>query len=777
MIIKGRFDSYSGMVAAFSQGPSYTDIWYGEHVLIDTPNKNDKDNGKIYRRGLNFDEKDKDGESTGGAQYVGQIVGPSSGTPYFQMLSYDAVEKKKDLIETDGNTSYLKFPLDADKDGYADTKSETDPSIVVTDDKSKAIGALTFNRYLEDGDYAKPARADSSLVPGKDVDGEFHDEIKYTWVNVRQDNADEDSWLYVGFQIPYLVHDFYTYESSPYDSEGNLITDTNTGLDYPGISSVKIEELDKNQHPFYQRWLLGIPKGIKGDTIRNLRVVTLSKDYVGKIYTEDAIDVDATSGAVKFDKTKTYSFASSDYNKKQVYVYDFYWYDSKRNPDISTNSQDARMVYVADYTDVEDITIAEDGTFVVYYKNNTSKTFSKLVRYMQEVSLNTNTGHLNVTMNNDGHGLPSEYNWDLDWIKDISVSDDGIVTASHTTSPQSRVVRNDLSWVTDVSLDTSNGKFKMTFNNNNKFKNIDTTLPWFNNATTDADGTTRLKMSNGTEVVLKQSEDTSKPFQLRTVDNVTFATLGAISGGQSDTNKEKYSKYLREDKHIGIKYNNETSVVNIGNSLNSIQDMCVRPGDMHLLVLFSDPEVRPSSPPSSVDTTSDSYSWTDSYGRTWTNNTTGISTDNPLTEKDIYWQDFGSIKDSSGIMIGMRLAASSYGNISDVNEVIDKINELYPDGLQGELQGKIIIWTDDTNTSSTVQYFYAYDYDDNTWFYLGTLGERDQKDVGLSVNGAGETSEMLKQVSVGGVLLKTKTYTSDYFDSSIPAYWSATYQG
>lgn len=770
MIIKGRFDSYEGMVAAFSQGPSYTDIWYGEHVLIDTPNKNDKDNGKIYRRGLNFDDE------TGGAIYIGQIVGPSSGTPYFQMLGLDAVKKKKDLIETDGKTSYLKFPLDADGDGYADTKSSTDPSVVVTDDRSQSIGSLTFNRNLEDGDYAKPARADSSLVPGKDVDGTFHDEIEYSWVNVRQDNADEDSWLYVGFQIPYLVHDFYTYESSPYDNQGNLIEDTDTGLDYPGVSSVKIEELDKNKHPFYQRWLLGIPKGIKGDTVRNLRVVTLSAEYVGKIYTESAIKVDANYGVVDFDTTETYSFTDSDFDKKQVYVYDFYWYDNKRNPDISTNSQDARLIYVADYVDVEDITIAEDGTLVVYYKNNTSKTFDKLVRYMQEVSLDIDTGHLNVTMNNDGHNLPSEYNWDLDWIKDISVSDDGVVTASHTTSPQSRVVRDDLSWVTDVNLDTSNGKFTMTFNNNNKFENIDTTLPWFNNASTDADGTTRLKMSNGTEVILKQTEDMSKPFQLRTVENVSFASLGTVVGGQSDSNSEKYSKYLREDKHIGIKYNNESSIINIGSSLNSVQDMCVRPGDMHLLVLYSDPEVRPAAPPSSVDTSSGTYSWIDSYGRTWTNNTTGISTDNPITEKDIYWQDFGSIKDYSGIMIGKQLAASSYDNISDINDVVAKLNELYPNGLTGELQGKIVIWTDDTTASSTTQYFYAYDYDDDAWFYLGTLGERDQKDVGLSLNGAGETAEMLKQISVGGVLLKTKTYTSDYFDSSIPAYWSSTFQ-
>lgn len=764
MIIKGRFDSYAGMVNAFSQGPSYTDIWYGEHVIIDTPNKNDKDNGKIYRRGLNFDDV-----NTGGAIYIGQIVGPSSGTPYFQMLGLDAVKKKKDLVDANGTTTYLKFPLDSDNDGYADTVSDTDSTIVVTDDKTKNIGELTFNRNLQNGDYNKPARADSSLVPGKDVDGTFHDEIKYSWVNVREDNADKDSWLYVGFQIPYLVHEFKTKEISPYDASGNLIA---------ADKSVTVDEEDANKHPFYQRFMLGIPKGIKGDTFRNFRVITLSKENADNrdIYTEEAIVVDRTTGKVQFDSSKVYTdFTAEDYGKKQIYVYDFYWFDNKKNPDILTNSQDARMIYIADYSDVKDVDIAENGTLTVYYKNNTSKVFNKAIRYMRTVDLNTDTGHLNVTMNNDGHNLPVQYDWDLDWIKDIKVSDEGVVTASHTTSPQSRVVRNDLSWVTDVSLDTSNGKFKMTFNNNEKFQNIDTTLPWFTSANTDADGTTRLQMSNGNEVVLKQTENPAKAFQLRTVDNVSFANLPSLAGGQSDVNSAKYSTYLRQDKHIGVKYNNETSVINIGNSLNSVQDMCVRPGDMHLLVLFSDPEVRPSAPPASVDTTKDTYSWTDAYGRTWTNNITGVSTDMPQTEKDIYWQDFGSIKDSSGIMIGMKLAATSYGNATKPAEVITKLNELYPNGLTGELAGKIVIWSDDTRQDAEpVQYFYAYDYDDNVWFYVGTLGQRDQRDVGLSKDDPDSVLAMLDTVSVGGLLFKKHDYQNISTDA-IPKYWSSAY--
>ena len=79
-IIKETFSSVKEMAEAFSGGATYTDVWYGEYCLIDTPNKNNADNGKIFRRGLNYMQADMHG-----AEYVGQIVGPSSGTPFFQI--------------------------------------------------------------------------------------------------------------------------------------------------------------------------------------------------------------------------------------------------------------------------------------------------------------------------------------------------------------------------------------------------------------------------------------------------------------------------------------------------------------------------------------------------------------------------------------------------------------------------------------------------------------------------------------------------------------------
>ena len=53
-VIVKNYPSIAEMVKAFRQGGSYKVVNYDEYVLIDTVNKNDKDNGKIYRRGYDY---------------------------------------------------------------------------------------------------------------------------------------------------------------------------------------------------------------------------------------------------------------------------------------------------------------------------------------------------------------------------------------------------------------------------------------------------------------------------------------------------------------------------------------------------------------------------------------------------------------------------------------------------------------------------------------------------------------------------------------------------
>ena len=53
-VIKDRFDSVAQMTSAFAKGGVYNTVGYGEFVIIDTLNKNDYENGTVYRRGFDY---------------------------------------------------------------------------------------------------------------------------------------------------------------------------------------------------------------------------------------------------------------------------------------------------------------------------------------------------------------------------------------------------------------------------------------------------------------------------------------------------------------------------------------------------------------------------------------------------------------------------------------------------------------------------------------------------------------------------------------------------
>jgi len=82
-VIVTTFRSVDEMITQFKQGPNYTAVHYDEYVMINTINKNNPDNGKLYRRGYNFTN------DMGGAEYIGTIVGPSGNAPLLKMTTIE----------------------------------------------------------------------------------------------------------------------------------------------------------------------------------------------------------------------------------------------------------------------------------------------------------------------------------------------------------------------------------------------------------------------------------------------------------------------------------------------------------------------------------------------------------------------------------------------------------------------------------------------------------------------------------------------------------------
>lgn len=230
-VIKAQFVSVKKMQEAFKKGPEYKDVWYGEYCIIDTKNKNDFDNGKIYQRGTEY------GNETGDAKYVGQVVGPQSGVPGFDFAPFDEVVKYVTKA-FDEEGEIRTWPYNGKL--YQNYEGNEDPN------KPKTIDSKSFN--VPDG----------SLVKGWDKNtNTFVDEIKYTWVNIAYPYGTEESNQFavaktlVGFKIPYPV--FHA---------------TAKALD-PGTQPI-IEEVawpDGKNHPFAYNWVFKIPRGAKGDSV------------------------------------------------------------------------------------------------------------------------------------------------------------------------------------------------------------------------------------------------------------------------------------------------------------------------------------------------------------------------------------------------------------------------------------------------------------------------------------------------------------------------------
>lgn len=227
-VIKARFSSVKEMQEAFQKGPDYKAVWYGEYCIIDTDNKNDFDNGKIYQRGTEY------GNDTGDAKYVGQVVGPQSGVPGFDFAPFSEVAGY--ATKTFGDDGEIRTWPSGGK-LYQDYKGNTDPA------KPTAIDVKSFS--VPNG----------SLVKGWNDNGTFVDNIEYTWVNIaypygnKKSNKFAVSKTLMGFKIPYPVFKVQVNAIAPGGTASVTETNTSTG------------------HPFAYEWLFNIPRGAKGDSV------------------------------------------------------------------------------------------------------------------------------------------------------------------------------------------------------------------------------------------------------------------------------------------------------------------------------------------------------------------------------------------------------------------------------------------------------------------------------------------------------------------------------
>ncbi len=289
-VITQHFSSIEEMVSNFTQGDHYTEVNYGEYVIIDTENKNHPDNGKVYRRGYDC------ANGSGGAIYIGQIVGPSGLAPALELKNYFEMQ-----TATEGMSS--------------------------ADHLTK--GELTINN--------------KDLVSGKD-----NDSIK--WISyTERDEKNTDAVAYIGFQIPYTYIDATSASVEPYDANG-LYKD-----------QLAVSRIDDPTHPFYSKFQFKIPKGVKGDAIKNLRIVTVSENLPFQIE----------------------GYNTADNIGKEILIYTYYNYENQKNGN-------PKHIYLGDYKVIKQISLADNGTLTIEYTNQENTVLSSKVKWIDKININLN---------------------------------------------------------------------------------------------------------------------------------------------------------------------------------------------------------------------------------------------------------------------------------------------------------------------------------------------------------------------------------------------------
>lgn len=373
---------------------------YDEHVMINTVNKNDPDNGKVYRRGYDFTN------TMGGAEYIGTIVGPAGKAPMLKMTT------------------------------VADVKS-----------KHASEG---YDERFSSGEYSPTG---GNLVPGKTGSGTFNDAITWACCSIRNEN-DEDATAYIGFTFPYTVIDYETSQIEPYVA--GRYADTSSAT-----------RVDDGKHPFFEKWCINVPKGVKGNAFMNLKVEAASTDV--QEYPGQADDIN---------------------HGRAILAYDYYNYDDYQN------GAPVRL-YLGDYNMIDNVSMDDEGTITIDYSHDDDSVWTKKIKWVKSVALNTQTGLFTVVYNHttDASGNPTTYTTYLDWINNVDVADDGTVIFGHTHEAHT-VFSKKIKWVTGVTIN-NNGTVTFKWNNGTADTVFGNIIKWISSVNLAADGTLTVGYNNG----------------------------------------------------------------------------------------------------------------------------------------------------------------------------------------------------------------------------------------------------------------------------------------
>lgn len=646
-------EAAEGMVQCFSQGGNSVDkVNYGEYVIIDTPYKDNPDNGKVFRRGMNF-IVDPVKNPLAGAEYIGQIVGPKGDVPQIDVDHYDTI-------------------------------INTATSPVVSDE---------FNELNKD------------LIPGYEPEKEdpYNDEIKYVYTKIK-DSYGNVLGILIGFKIPYLVIDYEARSIKPYENRG--IDPSGKYYNYGLItkdSNFYDEEKDEWVHPFYHKWQIKIPHGYHGIDVNNLEVIptkTMPRGFNNSTYPgaviyndiegEDPYLIDGsltvlrTSYDIMRDDLTLYkvyektALVNTPYGEKYIRRSDCYMDVIRYKETNYDNIEQGEPTYyiIGDANFIKRLTLSEDGTITAFY---TAKPNPEVINENSKIR----------------------------WIgtEGIKINEDGTVTVYYNTTHteggvqvhDTAVFEKQIDWITEVTL-SQHGDFKVVYNNDTVIVGYDpetgepirdneykTQLLWIDKVRLENDGTLKFIYNNNT-----------------TTDFTIFRkTLKWINDIQIQNKSENDDDEGSGDQYVHVIYNTDDIQTiddsnRVGLPLNYVVDAVVTVEGTagaanithsHLMVYYSDP----------------------------TRRTSDISYPSPKLGKVVTgWTDLGPVRGEAG---GIHIIK----NVDSLDELKDENDNWIPPERITPADAEHAGWGVTHTIQDADPEILFYDYETEEWFSIGSL--------------------------------------------------------
>lgn len=770
-ILARSYPNIQSMTEAFNN-INNLQVKYGEYVIINTENKSDPDNGKIFKRGYD-----------GGAVYIATIVGPQGQSPFLTIGSYDSIptEENQRRITSQGQLS------------------------------------------LSDG-----------LVPGKDENGNFNDTIEWKSYSVIEQNRDQGI-VYLGFKIPYPVIDFeINPETTPYDQVA---------------INKKENEINEGEHPFYTKWILNIPKGKHGNSIKNIKKIDLNYYFNSTISSKPVIYILTDSGQqilsqdmLKENDDDIITDGKIDATiNDEILVYEYQNYEK--------NPKELKLYYIGPYKQISKVEYVEDTqnkkTYLnFHYSNgnamqfenviskviklsydegsderglleieyNTGESLSVPIKYIDKIDLKDN-GILAYKTNVEQESVLEEPDDNhtigiIRWIKNINYdpTDNNIIITYNTLDNESEQEKTKISvpFIADLNIE-ENGQVQIKYNGDNaEWENLEGRIvKWIDNISYNAENDTMsIYYNSDTEideetgeirpsVIIENAFNKIKKVEFNenlsfyneeiddyesgpgfiitysnnSTENIPFSTgkliknISIMPGGWD----EESAEYLKTSLIITYTDDNSQRLEINGRLINNIvrvEDSSEDPSipEDHFQINYDNGESQELDLiyPKTVIVddaninSSHQIRFFDSQGdlMTASNPITGIEKmminnnsllvlyDNPTARENIPqerrvsitsingmvfdWDNLGMVRTDSGLLVGKNVLPSEINNISSPTEqeIINYLNNEYEDGqIQGESLYRLIT----VGESYQNKKFYGFDFSAETWYLLGTI--------------------------------------------------------